>query len=101
MDRTMNDNAMNDPERLLLQRASRRVGMKMGFYTHTLVYVLVNLGLFALNAMSGGREWAIFPLLGWGLGLAIHGIVVLVTLGTFDLRQRMMASELDRLRGGR
>ena len=93
--------ASSDVDRSLERRARRRVGMKMGFYTHALVYVLVNCGLFALNAMAGGRTWAVFPLLGWGLGLAVHGIVVFATLHTFDLRQRMMASELARLRAGR
>ncbi len=100
----MNDSSSttgNDDQRQLERRARRRVGMKMGFYTHALVYVLVNLGLFGLNVFTGGRTWAVFPLLGWGLGLAIHGIVVFVALHTFDLRGRMMASEMRRLRGER
>lgn len=40
---------------------------------HAAVYLLVNLGLAAL-ALSSGRDWHAYPtLLGWGLGLAIHG----------------------------
>lgn len=66
-----------DLERL----ARRRAGMKMGWYIHAGVYIAVNLLLATLSAMSG-RNWAIFPALGWGLGLAIHGVVVyLVTSG--------------------
>jgi hypothetical protein len=88
----------DDTERLLQRRARRRVGMKMGFCIHALVFVLVNLGLFALNAYTGGGRWAIFPLLGWGLGLAIHGIVTFVSLQGDGWRDRMVQSEMERLR---
>ena len=87
-----------DEERQLERRARRRVGMKIGFLVHLLVFVLVNLGLFAVNAYAGGPRWAVFPLLGWGLGLAIHGVVTLVSLQGEGLRQRMVASEMARLR---
>lgn len=63
------------PHEDIEQRARRRAGMKMGWYIHAGVYVAVNLMLAVLSAMSG-RHWAIYPALGWGLGLAIHGIVV-------------------------
>jgi len=79
-------------------RARRRVGLKMGFYIHALVYVLVNLGLFAISSQSGRGNWHIFPLLGWGLGLAIHGIVVFTSLRGEGMRKRMLAQEVERLR---
>ncbi|MCB2020901.1 MAG: 2TM domain-containing protein [Burkholderiaceae bacterium] len=79
-------------------RARRRVGMKMGFYIHLLVYVLVNLGLFAINMARGGEHWAIWPLAGWGLGLAIHGIVTFLNLSGEGMRERMLKDEIERLR---
>ena len=79
-------------------RARRRVGMKMGFYIHALVYVLVNLGLFAINMVNGGKHWAIWPLAGWGLGLAIHGIVTFLNLSGEGMRERMLKDEIERLR---
>jgi hypothetical protein len=94
----MNRDNPADEERLLERRARRRVGIKTGFLIHLLVFVLVNLGLFAVNAYAGGPRWTVFPLLGWGLGLAIHGIVTLVSLQGKGLRQRMVASEMARLR---
>lgn len=64
--------------------ARRRAGAKLGWYIHALVFVLVNLLLAVLSA-SSGRGWAIYPALGWGLGLAIHGTVVfMVTGGMMD-----------------
>ena len=59
----------------LERTARRRAGMKMGWYIHASVYVLVNLFLVLASA-SRGHTWAIYPLLGWGLGLLIHGAVV-------------------------
>ena len=79
-------------------RARRRVGMKIGFGIHALVFVLVNAGLFAIDAAVGAGRWAHFPLMGWGLGLAIHGIVTAIGLQGDGLRQRMMQSEMQRLR---
>ena len=64
--------------------ARRRAGAKLGLYIHALVFVLVNL-LMAVLSASSGRNWAIYPALGWGLGLAIHGAVVfMVTGGMMD-----------------
>ena len=79
-------------------RARRRVGMKMGFYIHLLVYVLVNLGLFTINMVKGGEHWAIWPLAGWGLGLAIDGVVTFLNLSGEGLRERMLKDEIERLR---
>jgi len=79
-------------------RASRRVGIKMGFCTHALVFVLVNLGLFTLNSVVEGTRWSQFPLWGWGLGLAIHGVVAFIGLQGQGLRERLLNSEIERLR---
>lgn len=94
MDRATPDTDDRSLERL----ARRRVGIKTGFYTHALVYVLVNLGLLAINTYSGGPRWFVFPLLGWGLGLAIHGIVTFVSLHGDGWRSRMIENEMAKLR---
>ncbi len=86
---------MNDTE--LHKLARKRVAMKTAFATHLLVYTLVNAGL-AFLSLSQGRQWHWGPLLGWGLGLAIHGVVTLVALRGQGLRDRMVASEVQRLR---
>jgi hypothetical protein len=78
----------DDIERL----ARKRAGAKMGWYIHALVYIAVNIGLALLAGMHG-RNWAIFPALGWGLGLLIHGLVVFATLPGGSLRERLVARE--------
>ena len=79
-------------------RARRRVGMKIGFYTHALVFVIVNVGLYAFNSVIGGYRWSVWPLWGWGLGLGIHGIVTFIALRGDGLRERMLANEIESLR---
>ena len=76
--------------------ARRRAGAKMGWYIHASVYLLVNLLLVALSVGSG-RHWAVFPALGWGIGLAIHGVFVFFLAGGSNLHERMVQAERDRL----
>jgi hypothetical protein len=54
-------------------RARRR------FYRHLGTYVLVNAFLMALDFLVSGGSWFFFPLLGWGLGLALHGMNAFMT----------------------
>ena len=76
--------------------ARRRAGAKMGWYIHASVYLLVNLLLVALSVGSG-RYWAVFPALGWGLGLLLHGLGVWLSLGGGGLQQRLIDQERARL----
>lgn len=89
------DSTTTDP---LEKRARRRVGLKVGFAIHLTVYLLVNTGLWLLGQASGRTAWVPYPLLGWGLGLAIHGLVTLFGLHGDGLRQRMLAAEMQHLR---
>jgi hypothetical protein len=78
------------------QLARRRVGAKLGWYLHASVYVLVNVALFMMSQHGFGvRPWRLFPLFGWGIGLALHGIAVWL-LGS-GLRERMVEDERERL----
>ncbi|WP_255429492.1 2TM domain-containing protein [Ramlibacter albus] len=72
--------------------ARKRAGAKMGFIVHATVYVLVNLMLMAM-ALSMGRNWAIFPAISWGFGLAIHGVVVFFLTGNSGLHDRLVERE--------
>ncbi|HWI84451.1 2TM domain-containing protein [Ramlibacter sp.] len=78
--------------------AHRRAGAKLGWYVHALVYVLVNLFIFAISRYGfGHRPWSVFPLLGWGLGLAMHGVAVFM-LGTGGaLREHLVQREREQL----
>jgi 2TM domain len=78
--------------------ARKRAGAKLGWYTHATVYVLVNLFLFAVsNHAYGTRNWSLGPLLGWGLGLALHGISVWFLGAGAGFRERMVQRERDQI----
>jgi len=48
-------------------RRSRR-----GFVNHLFSYVIVNAALLAMNLFAGGPIWFVWPLIGWGIGIAFH-----------------------------
>jgi hypothetical protein len=87
-----------EPTDSIESRARRRVGMKIGFYTHALVFVLVNTGLFLLNNSAGGYRWSVWPLWGWGLGLTIHGVVTFISLRGQGFRRRMLEREIEAIK---
>lgn len=76
--------------------ARKRAGARMGWYVHAAVYVVVNTALVALS-LATGRHWAIFPALGWVLGLALHGAAIWLALGGGGLQQRLIDQERARL----
>ena len=90
----MNATALQDPS--LEKLARNRARAKLGWYIHASVYVAVNLLLAALSAMSG-RHWAVFPAVGWGIGLAVHGAVVFLLAGGAGLHERLVQRERSRL----
>jgi hypothetical protein len=51
-----------------------------GFYVHAGAFVVVNIALFAINALTGGLAggvwWFYWPLIGWGIGLGAHALGV-------------------------
>ena len=74
------------------KRAKERVEAIKGFYVHASVYLLVNLGLFAINALTSGLAegmwWFYWPLIGWGIGLTAHAISVFLAGDTGPLGAR-------------
>ena len=61
----MNDN--------LKRIARRRAGAKLGLYIHAGVYIAVNAFLAVVKLQTTPQiHWNLWPLAGWGLGLAVH-----------------------------
>ncbi len=58
-------------------KAQKRVEDLKGFYGNLTSYLVVNTGLMILNLItSPDRLWFIYPLLGWGIGVVLHGMSV-------------------------
>ncbi len=64
---------MNTDQRY--ERARARVQQIKEFYVHLAVYVMVNVVLIVINIVMG-EHWFIWPLLGWGIGVAVHAVTV-------------------------
>ena len=68
-----------------------------GFYQHAICYGVTNLILAVANLIwFPGQFWVLWCLLGWGLGLASHGLAVfeVFTLFDADWEKRQVAKRL-------
>lgn len=92
-------NTTHTPDRIE-RLARRRAAAKMGWLIHAFVYVCVNAGLMLLS-LPYGRHWSVFPLLGWGLGLALHGAAVWLFSPGARLHEAMIERERAALRRDR
>ena len=60
-------------EKELRERALKHLKDKRDLKAHLLAYVTVNLMLVAIWwSAGGGFFWPLFPILGWGIGIAFH-----------------------------
>ena len=85
---------MEDLDRI----ARKRAGAKLGFYIHAAVFTVVNLALFAINRQFNPQyAWHFWPLGGWAIGLAFHGLAVFFLGSGSGLRERMIERERRRL----
>ncbi|MGB5943523.1 MAG: 2TM domain-containing protein [Leeuwenhoekiella sp.] len=57
-------------------RAKERVEALKGFYVHAFTYCIAVPFFIFLNVSSGGYPWSIFPITGWGIGVAFHAAQV-------------------------
>ena len=69
-----------------------------GFYTHLIIYIAVVGFLFALNIIrSSNHFWAIWPAIGWGIGVIFHALNVYEVFNLFgvDWEKRQIKKRLD------
>ena len=78
-------------------QATQRVEEKVGFFTHLVVYVVVNAALTAINLVTTPNVlWFHWPLAGWGVGVVFHGWKVYSAPSVSRLKQRMIQREVER-----
>jgi hypothetical protein len=88
-----------DFDKDLYREAKKQVKEIKGFYSHLASYVMVIVVLMVIN-LSTSREylWFLWPVLGWGIGLALHGIAVFNVMPFFgrDWEQRKIQELLNK-----
>lgn len=70
---------MNDEERY--DRARKRVDALKGFYFHLASFIVVNIGLFIIDLLTGDDWWFYWALIGWGIGILWHARSLFVFAG--------------------
>ena len=92
------------PEDELRAKAEKTVEAKLGFKRHLTVYLVINAFLFAIwlitALVSGGGAWFpwfVFVLVGWGIGLTMHGYKVYYGEDEAK-REKLVSEEMQRLR---
>jgi hypothetical protein len=81
------------------EQAKKRLQAKRDFRQHLTVYVIVNIGLVVIWALtSGGYFWPIWPILGWGIGVSMHGWQ---TYGQRPITEADIQREIERSRNPR
>jgi hypothetical protein len=82
----------------LRQQAIRSLKQKRDFRSHVVTYVLVNALLVVIWAVTGaGFFWPVFPIVGWGIGVAFNAWSV---YGQRPISEDQIRREQERLRRG-
>ena len=85
----------------------RRVHAQAEFYRHLMIYAGVVTMLWVINLMQAGlpsagaslwRYWAIWPTVGWGIGVLVHGVTALSSFGFLsrDWEERKVRELMER-----
>lgn len=56
------------------EREARQILRKRAFLVHATIWAAVNVFLVVIWVLAGGgHPWFLYPMIGWGIGLAAHG----------------------------
>ena len=87
--------------------AKRKAGLLKDFYSHLSTYLIVNGIFFLVNSLTApGEWWVLYPLIGWGVCLSIHGMDTIVKITgfwekwEFDKTEELMRKERDKYQIG-
>ena len=79
------------------KKAKKKVETRMSFYTHLAVYLGVITLLTILNVtVAGDYFWAMWPMIGWGSGVIVHGLFTFVFDSKSSLKERLIEKEIQK-----
>ena len=66
------------------QKAKHKATLLKEFYSHLSTYLLANGLFFLINYLTApGEWWVLYPLIGWGVCLTLHGLDTIVKVSGF------------------
>jgi hypothetical protein len=108
----MPPNMPSDEE--IRRRVEKRIKQRNEFYIHLAVYIVVMTGLWGMWGFTSDFfgslfadtlwnfdefPWPIFPTLGWGTGIVVHGLIVYFNSpARLEARERAIQREIERER---
>ena len=88
---------MNIENKETLRKVERTVNAKLIFLFHLIPYVIINSFLIVINLITSPQYlWFKWPLLGWGVGLIFHAVILYVFYGETSLKERMIKKEMEK-----
>lgn len=86
-----------------IEQAKKKVRARKEFYQHLMAYCIVNGFFILLNVLTTPfKWWFLYPMLGWGMGLAFHYVEVFGIPGfnilTKEWEQEELHKELSKMR---
>ncbi len=79
------------------ERAIRRARAKKKLRSHVISSVVISIVLVVINIMTGGGEfWAQWPMLGIGISLMFHAMVVMKKGYLEDYEERSIKKEMSK-----
>jgi hypothetical protein len=89
----------------LRQKAEKIVEARRGFKTNLFAYLIINVMIFVIwliVALTTSPHlwfpWFLFPLVGWGIGIAFHAQAVYGGAKFESRREDMVQKEMDRIK---
>jgi hypothetical protein len=87
---------MRDEQEALENVKQRQRKRRRGFWKSLGTFAVVNAFLFAIDFVTPGGPWFYWPLLGWGLFMALHGLRVLPPMSA-DTERELVEREKRRI----
>jgi 2TM domain len=82
-------------------KARDRARAKYGFYVHASVYAAVMVLLVFINLVTSPRAiWFIWPLIGWGFAVVLHGVRIFLLADRNAVIEKLTERELRRSSAG-
>ncbi|MEM9069901.1 MAG: 2TM domain-containing protein [Myxococcota bacterium] len=69
---------------------------RRGWLRHFATYGVITAGLALLNLTTGGSAWWVYPAIGWGMAVALHGSRVLFSDDDAELQRQLRRIERRR-----
>lgn len=80
-----------------MQNKRDQAKAKVEFRIHVITFIAVIVLLAIINLLTAPEYlWFIWPMFGWGIGIAVHALTVYFSLGQPSLKERMIQNEMNK-----